>query len=202
MGHIRVLVDTLKQNLNDEVFDTELQLRQRVDDVLLYLHRIYNVERSGRLGYAETQNLFRSEALLGTRLQNGTFCLHHLTLEPWVYAVDNYQTIGSGFQLANLVLKQHSRAPNFYGKNLSDLEIKYNVLVTSYAINEVKAIEPYTGGKTKVVLIDKTGYKEMPDETVRDLYNTMVNEVSTKLGTWLSDDESIKEMLAKIFPSG
>jgi hypothetical protein len=68
--------------------------------------------------------------------------------------------------MKRLVLNQQSRIPKINGKLLSDLELDYNVWVAIYCINEIKQIEPYTGGSTKIVYLDGKGLKEIPDDMV------------------------------------
>ena len=137
---------------------------------------------------------------MGARLTDGTFCLYSLvTSQPWVYPIDNYEAIGSGYLLANLLLKQQSRIAKIKGKLLSDLELAYNIWIAIYCINEIKQIEPYTGGSTKVVFLDKDGYKEIPDDMVSNFYRETINKISESL-TLLPDTKELAELLKHGFP--
>lgn len=197
-GHIKVLVQALRQEFGEEEFDSEPELKKRIIKVLLELHKFYNVDPSRFLGFQNIQYFFQPYALLGVKLSDNSFYLYHITPQPWVDWIDNYQVIGSGFQLANLVLKQQSRLPKFENKKFSDLPLVFNIWVTSYAINEVKALEPNTGGNTKVALIDKDGFKEIPDDEQQKFYNNIKENIS-KLGNRLFDEQN-KIDLAGIIP--
>jgi 20S proteasome alpha/beta subunit len=200
MGHISVFVDDLKRRLSEYTFETETQLRNYIDESLVGLYRVYNLERSIRLGYAAANIIFNAVGLLGAKLTDGTFCLYSLiTSQPWVYPIDNYQAIGSGYLLANMLLNQHNRVAKIQGKRFSDLELDYSVWIAIYCINEIKQIEPYTGGSTKVVYLDKQGLKEIPDDMVSKFYSGTINKISESLGT-LPETKELAELLKLAYP--
>jgi hypothetical protein len=122
-----------------------------------------------------------------------------ITSQPWVYPIDNYEAIGSGYLLANLLLKQQSRIAKIKGKLLSELELPYNIWIPIYCINEIKQIEPYTGGSTRVAFLDKDGFKEIPDDMVSNFYRETINKISESL-TLLPDMKELAELLKHGFP--
>jgi 20S proteasome alpha/beta subunit len=64
IGHIRILTEELKKGLDGYVFDTESQLTSQLDDMVVNLHRIYNVQRSARLGYSTPAIIFNANGIL------------------------------------------------------------------------------------------------------------------------------------------
>jgi 20S proteasome alpha/beta subunit len=64
IGHITELVDQLGERLNVYEFETDRQLRGYLDSLLVDLSRIYNLERSARLGYPRPDIIFNAEGLL------------------------------------------------------------------------------------------------------------------------------------------
>lgn len=204
-NNIKILVESLKQNLGQEEFDSEPILRKKIDDILINLHRTHNVIRSIEMGYQNPVYLFNPIALIGAKLLDGSFCLYLIAfrqygpLGPYIDLVDNYQSIGSGFALANLVLTQQSRIPKIDNNELSNLPLNYNKWIAAYVINAVKAVEPYTGGNTNVVLIDKNGFNLIPDKEQQDFYNHMVSYISNEYRKRLFDNGEVKD-LSKIFP--
>ena len=62
IGHIRVFVEELKRRLATYTFETDTQLRGYIDGSLVDLYRIYNLERSLRLGYATSSIIFNADA--------------------------------------------------------------------------------------------------------------------------------------------
>jgi 20S proteasome alpha/beta subunit len=145
-------------------------------------------------------NFFKPEALLAGKTIDGTFCLYLITHDGWVYPIDNYHMIGSGYLLANLVINQQNRIPKSFGKRLADLELRYNVWIASYVINEVKTFDPYTGGNTKVVFIDTKGYNEIPDEKVTQYYNYTVQQIGSSFASLLENDKEIVNLFKSWYP--
>lgn len=81
--HIYILVNTLRQNIGQRQFKSESELHDTLYDILLELHRFYNVERSRRLGYKEIRLFLIVSALLGVKLSNGSFCVCHIPIDLW-----------------------------------------------------------------------------------------------------------------------
>ena len=194
-----MLVEELQQRLGQDDYETEIDLRKKITDELLYIHKKYDIDRAAKLGLAP-MNFFKPEALLAGKTRDGTFCLYLITHDGWVYPIDNYHMIGSGYLLANLVINQQNRIPKSFGKRLADLELRYNVWIASYVINEVKAFDPYTGGNTKVVFIDTKGYNEIPDEKVTQYYNYTVQQIGSSFASPLENDKEIVNLFKSWYP--
>jgi hypothetical protein len=118
--------------------------------------------------------------------------------DSWVDTVDNYQIIGSGFPLANLDITQQNRYLNLENKKLSELPLVLNIWISTIVINEVKAVEPNTGGNTNIVIVNKDGYNEVPDKDQQEFYRDTVNIVSSELGKRFSVEKN--KDLKDIFP--
>jgi proteasome alpha subunit len=172
---IKVLVETLKQMIIPGDLKSEQVLKESIKKIVIDLHREYNSERSLKLGFDKIQFVFTPEALIGAILSDGSFSLFHIMSDSWVDPVDDYKSIGSGFPLANLVLTQQSRYLNIGNKKFSELSLLNNSWIATIVINEVKAVEPYTGGNTNIVIIDEKGYDEIQDKKQQELYETLVN---------------------------
>ena len=89
--------------------------------------------------------------------------------------------------------------PNYDNKTLSDLPIGYNVWIASYTINEIKEFDTYSGGSTKVVVINKDGFNPIPDDKVLQYYNQGVDSISEAFSKALNDTEA-KGLFKGIFP--
>lgn len=193
------LVDALKLNLGQNMFDKEPDLINQIDECLTSLHKKYNVDRSFRLGFQQVSYFFMPNALLGVRLADGSFGLYRLTLEPWIESIDDYTTIGSGYLLANLILNQQSRFLKNTNKKLSHLSLFYNLWIASYTINEVKAIEPYTGGNTRVAFINNEGFTIMDDKQVSGFYQYTIEQMAGLFGDILKNKE-IENIFKRYYP--
>jgi 20S proteasome alpha/beta subunit len=193
IGHIRVLIDELKQQLETRKFKTELELRHTIDDILCRLFRKYNVERSERLGFSETFLLFTPSAILGAKLDDGTFVIYKLRFPPWVFPVEEYEAIGSGELYAKLLLRQQMRVIPVGSSGTLD----YNAWIGMLTINEIKTFDTKTGGNTQVAKIDKDGFRPLSRDEAKSLYNEYREIIATKLSQKL---EITKERALALYP--
>jgi 20S proteasome alpha/beta subunit len=193
IGHIRVLIDELKQQLETRKFKTELELRHTIDDILCRLFRKYNVERSERLGFSETFLLFSPSAILGAKLDDGTFVIYKLRFPPWVFPVEEYEAIGSGELYAKLLLRQQMRVIPYGSSGTLD----YNAWIGMLTINEIKTFDTKTGGNTQVAKIDKDGFRPLSRDEAKSLYNEYREIIATKLSQKL---EITKERALALYP--
>ncbi len=181
---IKILLDKLKQDLENKEFDSESNLRKQLDNILIELYKTYNVERSIKLGYKETKLHFNPQALIAAKLKNNEFCLYYIYFNEttsWITLIDSdYMAIGSGSTLANFVLMQQSRPYISSNQKLSDMNLLHNIGVATIVINEVKAVDRNTGGKTKIVLI-RDKYVEISEHEQQQFYEWMKSNLSNSL---------------------
>jgi 20S proteasome alpha/beta subunit len=178
IGHIGVLIDKLKEQLEPRKFKTELELRHTVDDIICQLFRKYDVERSERLGFSKTVFLFEPSAIVGAKLDNDTFALYRLRFPPWVDPIEEYDAIGSGDVYAKLLVRQQRRAIPFGRSDTLD----YNAWVCMLAINEIKTIDVNTGGNIQIASLDKEhGFRQLSRDDARNLYNEYRDIIATEL---------------------
>jgi 20S proteasome alpha/beta subunit len=170
IGYINTVVDTLKEKLGTSQYRRELDLRQALDGIVCELFKKYNVERSKSLGFGEPMSLFDVPVILDAKLGDGTFVLYRIRLspKPWVYIVENYAAIGTGEVYAELLMRQQLRA---VPAGLELNPINYNIWISMVTVNEIKAIEPNTGGTTHVAIIDESGFRIMEKTEVVLIYN-------------------------------
>jgi 20S proteasome alpha/beta subunit len=192
IGHISVLVDELKQQLEIRKYNTELELREVLDNTLCQLFRKYDVERSERLGFSKTVFLFEPSAMVGAKLNDGTFALYRLRFPPWVYPIDEYDAIGSGELYAKLIIRQQRRIIP-YGSDTLD----YNAWISMLTINEIKTFDTDTGGITQVTIINKDGLRQLSRDEAKYRYNQyreyIVNKIAENVGI-------TKERAMRLFP--
>jgi 20S proteasome alpha/beta subunit len=202
ISQMKELVDELKAKLGKNIL-TDLEVRKRIENVLLTLHLRYNKPRSEKIGYTVTP--FRPSSILGVKLKSGIFKLYRLIFsndyDTAVDPIEVYDAVGSGDLLAALVLKQQSRPINSVGKTLADTPLKFNEFIGSYVINEIKDFDTFTGGSTKVAVIDNEGFREIPDDEVSKKYSLMVDQLSNFFSSVLDkNNPTIKKIFKDIFP--
>jgi 20S proteasome alpha/beta subunit len=201
ISQMAMLADALKQKLGETIF-SDLELRTKIEDVLLELHKNYNLRWSKAL--EKTTYVFNPSSIVGAKLNDGSFKLYRIFFnpEPWLEPVEIYESVGSGQLFASLVLRQQSRAPNSLGQTLADIELNYNIMVACIVINEIKGFDTYSGGSTKVAVIYKDGIIFIPDKKVKEIYNEAVNDISSSLSQALTSDTNkiTKEKVEHLFP--
>ena len=171
VSQMSMLADSLKQKLGENIY-SDLELRTNIEDVLLELHKNYNLRWSKAL--EKETFVFNPSAILGGKLNDGSFKLYRIffTPNPWLEPIEVYESIGSGQLFASLVLRQQSRAPNSQGKTLADVDLNYNIWVACYVINEIKGFDTYSGGSTKIAVIHNEGLSFIPDKKIKENSNS------------------------------
>lgn len=201
VSQMKILVTELKQRLGDNIYD-DADLRFNIEEVLLALHKSYNIHWSVSL--ERPTMVFFPSSILGAKLKDNSFGLYQFGFYqngPWVEPLDAYGTTGTGSLFASLVLKQQSRAPAIDNKTLADLELGYNLWIASYVINEIKDFDSYSGGSTKVAAVHNNGFNEIPDEKVLQFYNQAVSGFSNAIKNSFGL-EIRKNTIKKLFPKG
>jgi 20S proteasome alpha/beta subunit len=95
-----------------------------------------------------------------------------------VYPEYEYLAMGSGGDLARLVIKQLNRGLALVGRQLHNGHVNDVVKLACYIINEVKESDSQSGVQTKVVVIDSNGVRELPQEEVKSNYDELLGKMT------------------------
>ena len=182
--HTRLLVE-LRENLGDSPL-SDKEIREKTYNVLLRLHKKYNIDRAKFLGIREDTMYFRPNTILGAKLSDSTFGLYRLKPDAWISPLQEYETLGSGAALAELVIKPFLRSLLDLSElttpktilDIPKLPLEFVIRYASYVINEVKSTDRNSGGFTKVVVIDEKGVRQLLDDEVNTHYEEFKNNVS------------------------
>jgi 20S proteasome alpha/beta subunit len=118
-----------------------------------------------------------------------------------VYSIDEYRTMGSGADLAKLVMKQLNRSMEILKGSLNILPTKDLVRICCYIIGEVKESDRESGGTTKVVVLDSSGVRELPDDEVQSNYKAFV-AIEARLFSKLFEGSGLSQTdIGKMFPN-
>jgi 20S proteasome alpha/beta subunit len=203
LPQIKLCVEELSENLGDQRF-SDRQLRENVSSILLELHRKHNVERSRFLGLAEVEMFFYPVSLLGAKLEDTdgqtSFGLYLLEPEGWVYPIDEYETLGSGSALADFSMKQITRSMNAFHVTWSTVSVEDAIMFSSYVVNEVKTSDRYSGGMTKVAIIDSSGFRELSETEVSENYNKFLDIITNGLSRGLAESGLASDTFKKAYP--
>jgi 20S proteasome alpha/beta subunit len=176
--HVKELGEQISAQIGDRLLDNT-ELKTQIHEILLDTYKKHNVERSKSLGKSELQEqYFSAPSILGARLEDGSFGLYLLNSDPWVSTIDDYEILGSGSSFAELVMRQFNRAFAPSEITISDLPYGLAMGFITHVINEVKEIDIASGGLTQVAIIDKTGFREIPQREITEKYNMFLQSLT------------------------
>ena len=102
--------------------------------------------------------------------------------------------IGSGGDLARLVIKQLNRSMVIAGGSLHNMSVEGALPMCCYIINEVKESDSYSGGETKVVVVNFEGAKELSLNEVQENYDKFLSVMADAYASIGISAEDIKKM--------
>lgn len=142
---------------------------------------------------------FAPDLVVGVKIADGSFGLYLAKKNGIVYPENEHIVIGSGGDLARLVIKQLNRSIAILGYQLHTVPVHDVVKISCYIINEVKESDSQSGGQTKVVVIDSNGVRELSPE-VKKNYEDFVSLIATGYAPFFQGftEDDIK----KIWPTG
>jgi 20S proteasome alpha/beta subunit len=195
--NIVLFVDHLKEEFR-WMSSNEIEFRDKIQSAFWYLHRRYNLDARQYLG--SNANPFNPILLVGTKNADNTFGLYLLKDNGLVYPKDEHVVIGSGGDLARLVIKQLNRSMAIVGGSLHMMPVEGVVPMACVIINEVKESDSYSGGETKVVVVTSRGVNELLQQEVQKNYNTFLEVMAKGLAPTFKgqiSEEQINKMWAK-----
>jgi 20S proteasome alpha/beta subunit len=173
--NVVLFVDHLKQEFS-EMLPNENECRNKLQNILLHLHKKYNLDPREYLGI--NANPFNPTLLVGAKNADNTFGLYLLKENGMVYLKNEHVVIGSGGDLARLVIKQVNRNLTIVGGALHMMLVEEVLPISCYIINEVKESDSHSGGETKVVVINSEGAKELSLNDVQENYNNFLSVIA------------------------
>ncbi len=171
---------------------TESEFRDKMQNVFRRLHKKYNLDAREYLGI--NANPFNPILLVGAKNEDNSFGIYLLKENVMVYSKNEYIVIGSGGNLARLVIKQLNRGMAVAGGSLHKLPVEDAVRVSCYIINEVKESDSQSGGETKVVVIDSKGVKALSRDEVQKNYDIFLGIMTVGFAPIGLSAEDIKKM--------
>jgi 20S proteasome alpha/beta subunit len=189
--NIALFVDHLKHEFSD-MSPNESEFRDKLQNAFWYLHKKYNLDARQYLG--PNANPFNPILLVGAKNGDDTFGLYLLKNNGMVYPKNEHVVIGSGGDLARLVIKQLNRSMAAAGALLHDLLLEGVLPPSCYIINEVKESDSQSGGETKVMIIDSKGVRALSGDEVKKNYEEFLNMVilsSATLGIPIEDSKKM-----------
>lgn len=84
---------------------------------------------------------------------------------------------------------------------MANFPLELNTFIASFVVNEIKEFDTFSGGSTKVSVIRKKGFQEIPDKIVSKNYNAMVNLISINLPRSFAQNKKIAKKILKGYVS-
>ena len=208
------VVNHLQKDLNSTEFSeykTEVLLKESLAKSFGNLHKIKNVDQCANAGYyLESYFPFCPDVLILAKIkdeEDERFCFYRggfgeigkykVKISDAYMINSDFETIGSGSNLAYLVLSQQTRIYSLNNNRLSELPLKICIGVALYTISEVKDIDPLSGKDTVIAVIDKDEFREIPPKEHALYYDAMIEGLSKSI-TDLSNNRKMKEIVKKI----
>jgi 20S proteasome alpha/beta subunit len=195
--NIRLFIEHLKQEFA-QASPTEPEFRAKIENLLLRLHKKYNLDTREYLG--KDVNPFQPNLVVATKNGDDSFGLYLLRANGMVYHIDQYRVIGTGDDLARLVIKQLNRSLERFGQALHTVPVELSVRFACYIINEVKESDNKSGGITKVVVINASGLRELSDDEVQSYYKSFIDVNVVGFSKLFEGSGLSNEDLRKMFP--
>lgn len=189
--HVKKLWLTVRSKFGNRTY-TDDEIVNELETILDKLYKKYNVDKSKAMGYSEPKILFHPISVMGAKLKDGTFGLYLIKDDGFVSRIDNYIAIGSGKDLARLLLDMQSRAPASDKKILADLLVSVNIFNACVTINEVKNFDSQSGGSTRIAAITRDGFNMIPSNTISEIYQYYIDGISDMFTTGITDPKAKK----------
>ena len=210
-SQIKYVVNQLGKDLKPQEYkeyEVEESLQDLIAKTFANLHKNKNVDHCSNSGYySESLLPFSPDILIIAKVKNEngeTFYLYrggfgeigrYKVKTSDVFLVSNdFETIGSGANLAYLVLNQQTRMYSLTNKKLSDLPLSVCIGMALYVISEVKDVDSLSGKDTQIAVIDRDGFREISLNEQSNYYETMVENLSNSIRD-LSNNGKMKEIV-------
>jgi 20S proteasome alpha/beta subunit len=180
-----------------QMLPAEGELRDKIQNLTWRLHEKYNLDAREFLGNVSP---FEPNVVVGVKIADGSFGLYLVKKNGIVYPKNEHVVIGSGGDLARLVIKQLNRSMAIVGGSLYKLPVIDAVKISCYIINEVKESDSQSGGQTKVVVIDNYGVRELSADEVKKNYDEFVSLLAEGFSPIFQGRS--KDEIKKMWPEG
>jgi len=168
---IEKAVNNLKHIIEkkEEATNEKLSLEDIVDiaeGVMLDLHKVYDIDREmylrSDIKSKEGQDFVNMHLMMGG-VDRGSDKNHLYSLykDGIAEPVSDYATAGSGAPYAEYLLSRYY---------FPDINVNIGKKLGIYIIKETEKIDPNVGGSVNIAGMDKTGYHEMDEKEVVDIY--------------------------------
>jgi len=195
--HVKKLTFVIRRRIGEKLFNDD-EMVEILESVLNELYKKYNVRKSKAMGLPAINVMFHPSSILGAKLKNEAFGLYLLKDDGFVSRIENYAAIGSGTDLAKLVLDMQSRAPASQQKILADLPVEMNWFTACVTVNEVKNFDGQSGGDTRIAIIRKNGLVKLSNVVITRAYEWYVEQISTAFSKGLRNSE-VKKMIKSFY---
>lgn len=173
VAYITRASEEMSKKCKDKLINNPREFADACEDVVNFIFKRYVVDKANKLGINSSKNLKKSKSKIKWQgdifsppsfiLFSGIMIKKNNKTELGLYTIHpdgvaenigDYDAIGSGAAIAEYILSR------LWHKNL---KIGEAIKLVIYVIEEVKKIDPYCGGLTRISLLDKDGAKTFDD---------------------------------------
>jgi 20S proteasome alpha/beta subunit len=111
-----------------------------------------------------------------------------------IYLLHEPVVIGSGGDLARLLIKMINRGMTVAGGSLHELPVEDVIGISCYIINEVKESDSHSGGETKVAVVGSNGVETLSQEKIQENFDRFLGIMAVGFAPLGLSEEDIKKI--------
>lgn len=194
--HINLLAESITRSAKQRKFK-DSEIRGEMKTVLLRLYREHNVDHSRELGLDGVVQFYKPQAILGVRLKEPgpdgqAFGLYYLRPDGFVIPVPKYRSLGSGGHFADFLMGMTERQFPLMDLKWEDINLKALQLTLAMIVNQIKFGDLYSGGPTKLAIINASGAREITETELLTMQQEAITIAESKKG-------SLESIVLKLF---
>ena len=188
--NVKLFVEHLTQQFPN-ISSSEIEFQDNIQKIFWRAHKKYNLDSREFLGNDACP--FNPTLLVGAKNEDKSFGLY-LLKNTMVYPQHEPVVIGSGGNLARLVIKILNRGMVVAGGSLHELPVEDVIGISCYIINEVKESDSHSGGETKVAVVGSNGVETLSQEKIQENFDRFLGIMAVGFAPLGLSEEDIKKI--------
>lgn len=204
---IVLLKEAITNSVKNRQFEKDSEVRGEMTRILRELFKKHNTERSIDMGLSRIQNLWEPDSVLAVKFSKPDktrqlFGLYHLRFDGVAVPVEKYHTLGSGSTFADFLLGMNERFLPVLDLGWKDMNLIAMETSLLLVVNQVKHADLYSGGPTKLAIVDKDGARDVSVSEMLALQQAYIKVADDKLSKGSDLEKALLKMLKALVGGG
>jgi 20S proteasome alpha/beta subunit len=204
---IALLKEAVANSAKNRQFEKDSEIRGEMTRILRELFKKHNTERSIDMGLSRVQNLWEPDSVLAVKFAKPDkagqlFGLYHLRFDGLAVPVEKYHTLGSGSTFADFLLGMNERFLPLLDLGWKDMNLMAMETSLVLVVNQVKSSDLYSGGPTRVAMVDKEGAHELSVSDLLAIQQAYIKIAEEKLSNGSELEKALLKMLKALVGGG